>query len=107
MVEGCESMQYHIHPHIGNWYQSTEFPEVFEVVALEGGHEELIEIQFFNGDIEEVDKETWTHLHLFEIAPPEDWSGAFEVAKEEMSQYVDEPYRPESWDNPINTIEPD
>ena len=50
----------------------------FEVVAYEI-EEGLIEVQFFDGDIEEFEHDIWYEMTLAKIPPPEDWSGAIEV----------------------------
>ena len=51
-------MRHYTHPDIGNWYKDREYNASFTVVATDDT-EQNIEIQYFNGEIEEVDLETW------------------------------------------------
>ena len=41
--------------------------------------DDTIEIQMFDGTIDEVDAEAWRELLLVEIAAPEDWSGSVDM----------------------------
>jgi len=68
-------------PNIGAWYR-LDSGEAFEVVACDTD-DGTIEIQYFDGTVEELDIEDW-ELHaeerrLEEVEPPEDWSGSFDV----------------------------
>lgn len=97
-------MRHHEHPSIGSWYKDQEYNAVFEVVASDD-NDYFVEIQYFAGEIEEIDIETWYELDLKPIPAPEDWSGPFEMAREDLG-YTDESFHPDEWDNPINEIEP-
>jgi hypothetical protein len=37
--------------------------------------EGTVDIQYFDGDIEELEMEEWEEMDLEEIEPPEDWTG--------------------------------
>lgn len=63
-------------PEVGQWYRN-EAGAVFEVVALDE-EEGIIEIQYFDGAIEELDTESWYAQLLQQEAEPEDWSGPFD-----------------------------
>jgi len=65
-----------LYPIIGNWYHAPNQP-LFEVVALDEA-DSLIEIQFYEGDIDEMDLETWNSMEIENAAPPEDWAGAYD-----------------------------
>ena len=45
-------------PVIGGWYKDVENDLIFKVVAKEEG-DETIEVQYYNGDIGEYDKDSW------------------------------------------------
>ncbi|WP_178030891.1 DUF6763 family protein [Pelagibaculum spongiae] len=64
-------------PSIGNWYQNKQDGSIFEVVAVDA-RDGTIEIQFFNGDITELDVESWVQMQLSYTAEPNDTSGALE-----------------------------
>jgi hypothetical protein len=72
-------------PTIGNWYR-IQGGESFEVVAYD--HDDgTIELQYFDGTVEEMDIEDW-HAEkesgaLEEIEAPEDWTGSVDVDPEE------------------------
>lgn len=87
-------------PIVGQWYQSPEFSEIFEVIAIYDDTL-LIDLQFVAGEIEEVDMETWQTLRATEIAEPEDWTAPYEIEDEDyLSNYYDEPIHPETWSSP-------
>ncbi len=92
-------------PVIGQWYRNPELIGIFEIVAIDD-EEKLIEIQYFDGQIEEIDFSLWDEFPSIEVAAPEDWSGAYELPKEDILEYKEEVIHPEHWDNPANSIEP-
>ncbi|AOE49684.1 DUF6763 family protein [Kangiella sediminilitoris] len=65
-----------IHPERGQWYKRLDLDASFEVVAIDRD-EQCIEIQYYSGEIEEIDQASWEQLELTPIAPPDNWSGAF------------------------------
>ena len=71
-------------PNIGNWYKVTG-GETFEVVALDED-DGTIEIQYFDGTVEEMDVEDWESQWedgaLENAEPPEDWTGSVDVEQE-------------------------
>ena len=93
------------HPDIGAWYQSQEMEEIFEVIALDQDTD-CIDIQYFSGDIEEIDADTWRNIQPLEIAEPEDWSGAYKMSQEDLVNYLDDVIHPERHNSPLTDIEP-
>lgn len=71
-------------PEIGEWYRG-ETNALFEVVAIDDA-DQTIEIQYFDGTVEEMDIEDWEtqdeENRLEEVEPPEDWSGSVDVDNE-------------------------
>ncbi len=59
-------------PVAGQWYENLEEEETFRVVSIDPD-EELVEIQYENGDIEEIDLDTWHELDLEKAVQPEGW----------------------------------
>ena len=57
---------------------------------------ELIEIEYLDGDIEEIDVDTWAEFDLEKIEQPEGWSGADIKAKDDEEEDEDED---EEWDD--------
>jgi len=66
---------------IGRWYQRTN-GQLFEIVAIDED-DATIELQFFDGTIDEVDLETWSKLLIERVAAPEDWSGSMDMDPED------------------------
>ena len=85
-------------PTIGRWYRRTN-GQLFEVVAVDDD-DETIELQFFDGTIDEVDRETWEKLLIERVAPPEDWSGSVDMDPEDYSGREDGEY-PSGYHDPL------
>ncbi len=66
-----------LYPTIGKWFKRPD-GVLLEVVAVDED-DNTIEIQMFDGTIDEVDAEAWRELFLVEIAAPEDWSGSVDM----------------------------
>lgn len=77
-------MSFQASPRIGNWYKYTA-GDAFEIVASDDD-DETLELQYFDGTIEELDRETWETLHPQPVEPPEDWSGSMDVSPEDTEQ---------------------
>lgn len=60
-------------PVVGQWYENLEEEEQFRVLSLDEDSE-LVEIEYLDGDIEELDIETWHEMDLDRIEEPEGWS---------------------------------
>ncbi|MCG8313175.1 MAG: hypothetical protein MI976_08160 [Pseudomonadales bacterium] len=81
-------------PEVGTWYENLELGALFEVVAYdeESG---FVATQYFDGEIEELDTETFLKLPLRVAEQPEDWSGPYELEEtEEMLDLSTEPFEP-------------
>jgi hypothetical protein len=72
-------------PEIGSWYRVSG-GESFEVVALDED-DGTIEVQYFDGTVEEMDLEDWGVRHcageIEEAEAPDDWSGSVDVDSED------------------------
>ncbi len=67
-------------PIVTTWYQHLDKGQKFQVVAVDD-NENQIEIQYFDGDIEEIDIDDWYLMELEQIESPEDISGALDVSE--------------------------
>jgi hypothetical protein len=77
----------------GQWYEDLEENEIFRVLSVDPD-EEIIEVQYENGDIEEIDLDTWHELDLERAEEPEGWASDDEDEDEEEEEDVDE----DDWD---------
>jgi len=68
-------------PVIGHWFKRPN-GTLFEVVAIDE-EDATIEIQQFDGTIDEFDIERWPQLLLTEVSAPEDWSGSVDMDPED------------------------
>lgn len=66
----------------GQWYESLEDEETFQVLSVDEDSE-LIELQYEDGDVEEIDYETWQELDLDLTDQPEGWSAADDDEEDE------------------------
>lgn len=76
----------------GQWYENLEEEESFRVLSVDEDSE-LIEIEYLDGDIEEIDLETWHEMDLELTKEPEGWS---ESDEDEEDEDEDED---EDWDD--------
>jgi hypothetical protein len=72
-------------PDIGEWYRVRE-GALFEVVAVDED-DHTIEVQYFDGTVEEMDLDDWTSQRangeIEDAQAPEDWSGSVDVDSED------------------------
>jgi hypothetical protein len=67
-------------PVVGSWYQHLDKGQEFYVVAI-NEDEGLIEVQHFDGDLEEIDADVWYQLDLQPIEEPENWTGPIDFGE--------------------------
>ena len=77
----------------GQWYEDLEENEIFRVLSVDPD-EEIIEVQYENGDIEEIDLDTWHELDLERATEPEGWASDDDDDEEEEEDDEDE----DDWD---------
>jgi len=66
---------------IGQWF-SRPNGTLFEVVAVDED-DRTVELQQFDGTLDEIDMESWPDLLLVEASAPEDWSGSVDMDPED------------------------
>ncbi len=89
-------------PVIGVWYQSLT-GDHFEIVATDE-NEATIEIQYFDGTVEEIEASNWVDFVDEEIEPPEDWSGSMDMAREDFGPEFED-FLYEDWQNPLDMMD--
>lgn len=90
-----------INPIVGDWYKKPG-GGLFEVVATDEG-DGTIEVQHYDGTVEEYDFEAWGEMLLLAVEPPEDWSGSFDMEKEDYGVDLDDGHV-EHHGNPLDQI---
>ena len=78
-------------PQIGQWYERADTAEVFRVTGIDDGAG-TIEIQSFDGDVDEVDLQLWSALPLEYAQPPDDWLASVEdMDAQDVATILDNP----------------
>jgi hypothetical protein len=73
----------------GQWYENVEEEESFRVLTVDEDSE-LVEIEYLDGDIEEIDLETWHEMDLERTEEPEGWAESDEEEEEEDEEEEEE-----------------
>lgn len=63
-------------PEVDQWYEDVQ-GRTFQVVALDEG-EGVVEVQYFDGEVEELDLADWPDLEPRGVPAPEDWTGPYD-----------------------------
>jgi hypothetical protein len=89
-------------PVAGQWYENLEEEEQFRVLSVDEDSE-LLEIEYLDGDIEEIDLETWHEMDLERIQEPEGWSESDDEDEaeddEDWDEEEDEDEDDDDWDD--------
>jgi len=88
-------------PRIGDWYADRQ-GTLFEVVAIDPD-DGTLEVQYFDGTVEELDADSWEEMRPKPTEPPEDWSGSMDVEREDYGVDLDEGDRG-LWANPLDDL---
>ena len=89
---------------VDDWYEDAEDGRSFRIVAVDED-DGTIEVQYFDGDVEEFDKDTWYQMNLTKIAEPEDWSGPFDDLETDDMGETYRAKRPEDWNGPADEMD--
>lgn len=90
------------YPVIGDWYRRTN-GTLLKIVAADE-EDATIEIQFFDGTIDEVDLDTWQGMMLERVGAPEDWSGSVDMDPEDFSG-IDNGEIPLGYHDPLSFLD--
>jgi len=73
----------------GQWYENVEEDETFRVLSVDEDAE-LVEIEYLDGDIEELDLDAWHEMDLERIEEPEGWAAASDEKAEDADEEEEE-----------------
>lgn len=73
----------------GQWYENAEEDETFRVLSVDEDAE-LVEIEYLDGDIEEIDLDTWHEMDLERIEEPEGWAASDDEDEDDDDEDDDE-----------------
>jgi hypothetical protein len=85
----------------GQWYENVEEEETFRVLSVDEDAE-IVEIEYLDGEIEELDLEEWHELDLELTQEPEGWSDEDEDEdwdeEDEEEEEEDDEDEDDDWD---------
>jgi hypothetical protein len=93
-------------PAVGQWYENIDENESFRVLSVDEDTE-LVELEYLDGDLEEIDLETWHELDLNKIDEPEGWTGSAEDDDDEEEEEKGKGDLEETWDDDEDEDEDD
>jgi hypothetical protein len=88
---------------IGQWYTRADKGELFQVVGRDEGAR-TIEIQSFDGDVDEVDGEAWAALAPESAEPPEDWTAPMDDIETDDLGYSETEMTAKDWNEPLQPL---
>lgn len=97
-------MSTRLRPEVGLWFSHRGKGQMFQVVAIDED-EGVVEIQDVDGDVDEIELDSWPALLLERAEPPEDATGpAEESDPDELgdSAEFDAPSR--NWRSPLDEL---
>jgi hypothetical protein len=81
----------------GQWYENSEEEETFRVLSVDEDAE-LVEIEYLDGDIEELDLDAWHEMDLERIPEPEGWAANEAENDAEEEEEEEEEDEDDDWD---------
>ena len=87
-------------PVIDSWYQYAEKAQKFLVTAIDE-HSDTVEIQYFDGTLDEFDLVTWYSMDVEPVEAPEDWTGPVDM---DDLDSVDAEMSSEDWQAPYDEV---
>ncbi len=98
-------MQHELDPIVDQWYMHRDKGQRFVVTAVDE-NENTVEIQHFDGDIEEFSLDDWYDLDIELSEEPENWSGALDIAEtDDLGTEVTDTTE-DDWMEPMEEIHP-
>lgn len=87
-------------PEVGSWFRIGD-GKTFEVVAVDD-KDRTVDIQHFDGTIEELDVDGWREMAAEPIDAPEDWSGSMDVDTEDLPEGEE---KHQGFDDPLDFVD--
>lgn len=90
-------------PVVGNWYQHLDKGQKFIIVSVDEDNG-LVEIQNFDGDVEEIDLDDWYESDIEPIETPEDWTGPIDDIERDDLGYTETDMETDDWATPLRSL---
>jgi Family of unknown function (DUF6763) len=98
-----KSMPTESDPEVFNWYQHLDKGQKFRVIAMDDSNA-LVEIQYFDGDLDEIDLDVWKDLDIEPIETPEYWTGPMDITEQDDFGGSITDTSLEDWSSPLQEI---
>lgn len=92
-------------PEIGQWYLHQDKGEMFLVTGYDGDAR-TIEIQNFDGDVDEIEAAAWSTMPLERAAQPEDWTGPLDDVEVDDLGVSETDMSAADWTEPLQCFQP-
>ena len=89
-------------PAIGEWYRAPG-GLTFEVVAVDD-EDGTIDIQHYDGTVEELDFDAWEESEFVATDPPEDYAGSLDIEREDYGLELDQGIG-RDWSDPLEFLD--
>lgn len=83
-------------PIVGGWYKHLDKGQVFRVIEVDEDND-MIEVQHFDGDLEQFDSDEWFEMDLVRAAEPEDWTGPVDDVERDDLGYTETDMSERDW----------
>ena len=87
-------------PQVSQWYRHLDKGQEFQVTAIDET-EGTVEIQHFDGDVEELDLDAWHMMDIEPIETPEDWTGPMDNVEHDDLGYSETGMTGSDWNEPL------
>lgn len=92
-------------PVVSQWYRHLNKGQEFQVTAVDEA-ERTVEIQHFDGDVEELELDEWYAMEVEPIETPEDWTGPMDDVERDDLGYTETGMRGADWTRPLREGRP-
>ena len=97
-------MSTRLRPEVGRWYSHRDKGQMFQVVAVDED-DGVVEIQDLDGDVDEIELESWPTLLLERAEPPEDATGPTDdIDADESGDSADLDSPTQRWREPLDEL---
>lgn len=98
-------MPNNLEPRIDQWYAHLDKGQRFFITAIDK-EDQTVEVQHFDGDVEEFTLDEWRDLDIELSEAPESWSGALDIAEQDDFGTEITDTQPEDWSEPGEDFRP-
>jgi hypothetical protein len=93
-------MPYEYPPVVGNWYRRLDRSQEFQVVAYDADAD-TVDVEYFDGTIDEWPIAHWHALEIEPCEPPQDWTGPYDdIERDDLGGDMSD-MAPEDWHEPF------